>query len=282
MKFESNIYYQAPTDREGGPPNDPAKSEQPVQQPELLDEFEVPVAAQDEKTAAFQDGQPLSPENLRSLEVANEKLAKLMQENFLEYGVRFVSEEEYMAIIQGQRLDGTKEIYVPNANLIYDQLDSPDYDPRRSNKTISFTKFVQKGYGQWPFAAADMTDWEYSVQGLKTEIELLWEFRNAHKNAKKMENDDKRSIREKTISEFDKKIKSEHGAGLRGGPKDLLEELVEWDTLPTLMDSLTQMTNPELVESIDEIIRTEITKYRGGDDLIYELEQNIQTSISEN
>jgi hypothetical protein len=118
--------------------------------------------------------------------LAEEKLERLLTDDFKDYGIRFANLSELETILQTGEFQGAWA-FVPEAN------GDKDF------KTLPFNKYVELGKGgEWSNIAGKQADWYQGVDGLNAGNFLL-QFLKQARNEKKEEDTDKEERRQEIL-----------------------------------------------------------------------------------
>lgn len=183
---------------------------------------------------------------LESFKTAQEKLDIVMQDDFKDFGVRFMNIEEYRKIIkQEEHLGG--EVFVPKI-FSKDKINLKEFFdiPQRRGKS---------GRG-WADETERILMWSHSNKDLSTYAYLIRLLKEAHNEAQevKKENESK-SIRERVMNRFKQKVEG----GWVLSDKNLRVEISEdemWQ-LKQLGKLVGESKFSEIIELIDKAVEAE-------------------------
>lgn len=143
-----------------------------------------------------------TPEEVESEKKATEKLKVLMNPDFRNFGIRFVTAEEYRATMADKKLLPREVFVFRKGHRFTDSHPYHSFDFVEPNFQ-EFNKVLVEHPQSVPMS---LTDWDHNIFDIKNAKEFLWCLRTAYAKAKKETADDPRPIREKTMAECRKGV----------------------------------------------------------------------------
>jgi hypothetical protein len=154
-----------------------------------------------EKTNISGQEQVLSPEEQGSLEVAKRKLARLLDPEFKDFAVRFMTSQEYMEMVENRKI--TK-----GEAFVFTKSDQDD--------GISFKDYLDKANGDWLRTIERQTEWSHSSFNIEMASNFVSMLNRSRQQVKETQGGVPDNYREEVIKDFRKSLIHLLRIGLEG------------------------------------------------------------------